>query len=133
MLLPNFLWERVACDLIELEKTTYMLIVDYFSRYMEVQNLTSTTLASIIATLKTVFCHGISVTLVTDNGPQFASAEMNKFSSTYGFTHVTSPLHHQANGLPERTVRTIKAMLKKSSDPHLPCSAIRQPHYPGVN
>ena len=54
--------------------------MDYFSRYMEVQKLTSTTLASIIATLKTVFSrHGIPVALVTDNGPQFASAEMNQF------------------------------------------------------
>ena len=31
--LPNFPWERVACDLFELEKITYILVVDYFSRY----------------------------------------------------------------------------------------------------
>ena len=32
---PNFSGKRVACDLFELEKTTYILIVNYFSRYVE--------------------------------------------------------------------------------------------------
>lgn len=119
--LPNYPWKRVACDLFELAKTTYILVVDYFSRYVEVQSLNSTTSTSVISVLKAIFsCHGIPVTLLTDNGPQFISEEMAQFSRTYGFTHVTSsPHYHQANGLAERTVRTVKAMLKKSSDPYL--------------
>ena len=130
--LPNFPWERIACDLFELEKTTYILVVDYFSRYVEVQKLTSTTSTSIISTLKAVFSrHGVPVTLVTDNGPQFASAEMSQFSTTYGFTHITSsPHYHQANGLAERTVRTIKTMLKKSSDPYLALLSYRSTPLP---
>ena len=87
--LPNFRWERIACDLFELEKITYILAVNYFSHYVEIQKLTSTTSTSIITTLKAVLsCHGIPVTLVTDNGPQFAS--MSQFSTTYGFTCITS-------------------------------------------
>ena len=48
---PNFPRERVACDLFKLEKITYMLVVNYFSCYVEEQKLTSTTFTSINATL----------------------------------------------------------------------------------
>lgn len=83
--LPNYPWEQVACDLFELEKTTYILVVDYFSRYVEVQRLTSTTSTRVITVLKAIFSrHGIPVTLVTDNRPQFISEEMTQFSQTLG-------------------------------------------------
>lgn len=72
--LPNYPWERVACDLFELEKTTFILVVDYFSHYVEVQKLTSTTSTSVITVSKAIFSHrGFPVILVTDNGPQFTS------------------------------------------------------------
>ena len=41
-------WERIAADLFELKKTLYLLVVDYYSRFVEIQKLTSTTSSSII-------------------------------------------------------------------------------------
>ena len=41
--LPSYPWEKVASDLFELNKTMYLLVVDYFSRFVEIQKLTSTT------------------------------------------------------------------------------------------
>ena len=117
-ILLSYPWEKVAADLCELNKTTYLLAVDYFSCFVEIQKLTSTTSTSIIIVLKSQ--HGIPTTLVTDNGPQFISNEMSQFSSTYGFHHVTSsPHYHQSNGQAERAVRTVKALLSKSADPYL--------------
>ena len=50
--------------------------------------------------------YGIPVTLVSDNGPQFSSAEMKEFTEAYGFHHITTcPYYPQANGQAERTVR----------------------------
>ena len=102
----------VASDLFELNKTMYLLVVDYFSRFVKIQKLTSTTSTNVITVLKSIFArHGIPATLVTDNGPQFISNEMNQFSSTYGFHHVTSsPHYHQSNGQAERMVKTIKSL-----------------------
>ena len=70
-------WERVASDLFELNSTTYLLVVDYYSRYVEVQMLNSTSSASVITALKAIFSrHGIPTTLVSDNGQQYDSHEM---------------------------------------------------------
>ena len=79
--LSNHPWEKLAADLFELKGSTYILLVDYYSRFVEAQKLTSTTTASVIAFLKPMFArYGIPNTLISDNGPQFSSAEMKEFS-----------------------------------------------------
>ena len=56
--------------------------------------------------------HGMLVTLMSDNGPQFSSKEFKDFATTYCFQHITSSPHFpQSNGLAERTVRTVKKLL----------------------
>ena len=53
--LPARPWETVAADLFELNGTSYLLVVDYFSRFPEVVKLTSTTSVAIIRALKAIF------------------------------------------------------------------------------
>ena len=73
-MLPNRPWKKVAADLFELNKSQYLLIVGYFSRYPEVFQLNSTTSFSIVKVLKVTFArHGVPSILFTDNGPQFIS------------------------------------------------------------
>ena len=59
--LPSHPWEKVASDLFNLNDSTYLIVVDYFSRYLEVVQLKSTTSASVITALKSIFfvmgCH----------------------------------------------------------------------------
>ena len=72
---PNYPWEKIVADLFELNKTTYLLAVDYFSRFVKIQKLTST---SVIIVLKSIFAqHRILTTLFTDNGLQFISNEIS--------------------------------------------------------
>ena len=93
--LPSYPWEKVASDLFQHKNSTYILVVDYFSRFVEIQKLSSTTSASIVAVLKSIFArHRVPITLITDNGPQFISNEMTQFSSTYGLNHITSSPHY---------------------------------------
>ena len=74
-----------------------------------------------MTSLKAIFSrHGIPAVFVSDNGPQFSSKEMTDFATSYGFKQITSSPHYpQSNGLAERTVKTVKSLLEKSTDPYL--------------
>jgi len=82
-------WESVAADLFGyMVVVSYIVVVDYFSRYMEVKSLTSTTSANVVIALKSIFSrHGVPAILMTDNGPQFNSSEIAEFAELYGFHH----------------------------------------------
>ena len=119
--LPQYPWQKVASDLFHFKGKTYLLCVDYFSRYPEVVKLNNTTSKAVINTLKHIFAHhGIPEILYSDNGPQYSSVDMKEFASAYGFEHITSSPHYpRSNGLAERTVKTIKSLMKKSTDLNL--------------
>ena len=119
---PDLPWNELGSDLFEFEGHHYLLTVDYFSKYIEVDELTSeTTSAATINILKSQFGrHGIPEKLRTDNGPQYSSREFDSFCSDYQIDHITSSPHHpQSNGETERAVQTVKRMWKKCNDKHL--------------
>ena len=69
-LLPPYLWHTVAMDLFELQSVHYLIIVDYFSRYLEIIKLGSTTSLAVIGVMKEAFArHGIPEIVRSDNGP----------------------------------------------------------------
>jgi len=106
----------------------------------ELVKLTSTTSAAVITALKAIFSrHGIPDLIHSDNGPQYASQEFLEFSNSYGFHLLTSSLRYpQSNGQAERTVQTVKQMLKKqlqerSGDPHMALPNYRATPLPWCN
>lgn len=76
----------------------------------------STTTKKTIEKLEEMFSrYGIPVQLVSDNGPQFVSEEMEAFLRRNGIQHIKSaPYHPATNGLAERFVQTLKLSLKAS-------------------
>lgn len=109
-------WQKLASDLFMWNGRNFLLTVDYYSRYFEVDELTTTSSASVIRKLSTHFArHGIPELFMSDNGPQYASDEFAEFASTWDFKHITSsPGYPQSNGLAERTVQTVKNILDKA-------------------
>jgi transposase InsO family protein len=121
-ILPDRPWQKVGTDLFHHKKNTFVLVVDYYSRYIEIAKLQGiTTSTVIIERLKSIFArHGIPEVVVSDNGPQYSSSEFLHFSKVYGFTHLTSsPTYAQSNGEAERAVETIKELLEKAKDPYI--------------
>lgn len=117
--LPDLPWSKVGADLFELEDTSYLIMVDYYSNFIEVATLNRDTRSSVVIKKmkENIARYGIMDTLITDNGPQFTSAEFNKFVEEYKIDHITSsPLHQQANGLAEKAVQTVKNIFMKCAE-----------------
>ena len=98
------------------ENRTYLITVDYYSNFFEVDHLTSTTATAVIKKLKEQFSrYGIPETVFTDNGPQFVCREFREFEREWEFQYSTSsPLHPQSNGKVENSVKTCKLLMKKA-------------------
>uniref|UniRef100_A0A8C6PID5 Gypsy retrotransposon integrase-like protein 1 n=1 Tax=Nothobranchius furzeri TaxID=105023 RepID=A0A8C6PID5_NOTFU len=118
---PGRPWQKCGADLFMLKDKTYLLVVDYASRNVEIALLTPSRADDVIAHLKSIFArHGICETLITDNGPQFSGAPFADFAKVYGFLHITSSLRYpQGNAEAERVVQVVKRLLKKAKDPYL--------------
>ena len=118
--LPKRPFQMVGADICELKGQNYLIMIDYYSRYLEILLLCRLTSQVVIAKFKSVFAHhGIPETVVTDNGRQFTSSEFQRFPTAWNFTHVTSsPYFQQSNGEAERAVQETKKILAQS-DPML--------------
>ncbi|XP_043206059.1 uncharacterized protein K02A2.6-like [Amphibalanus amphitrite] len=124
--LPESPWRKLGADILEHKGKSYLVIVDYYSRYPEILQLSSITSEQVILKMQSVFARfGLPCELVTDGGTQFTSALFQEFSRECGFVHtVTSPHFPQANGEAERAVRTAKHLLKQP-DPWMALLAYR--------
>ena len=116
--LPDRPWQKIALDLFHFRGKTYLITVDYFSRWIEISFLESTTTNSVIKKLKGIFSRfGIVEKIRTDGGPQFISQEFRQFCRQNEISHsVSDPYLAQGNGAAERSVQTAKRILK-TKDP----------------
>ena len=122
--LPERPWQMIAADIMTFKRRGYLMVVDYYSKYVEVPLLPDKTEKLVITALKSIFArHGIPERLIFDNVP-FASRQVHLFSKGWGFKITTSsPEYPQSKGLAERNVQTIKQLMRKchyeGSDPYL--------------
>ena len=116
--IPTRPWQKVASDLFTWNNKQFLVTVDYYSRYFEIDELPSTTSNAIIKRMCQHFArHGIPQILISDNGPQYISEEFAQFAKAWDFEHRTSSPHYsQSNGLAEKTVHTAKQLLSKAKE-----------------
>ena len=114
---PNLPWAKVAADLFAFEGRNYLVTVDYFTNFWEVDYPEpDTSSRAVINKLKAHFSrHGAPKELVTDNGPQFVSKGFSNFARTWDFEHIrSSPYYPQSNGQAESAVKTVKLIMRKA-------------------
>ncbi|CAC5418657.1 unnamed protein product [Mytilus coruscus] len=82
-------------DLFEIKGRPYLVVIDYFSNFTEVDYLSKTTSSQVITILKKQFARFvIPTTIVSDNGPQFSVDEFRKFTTKWGINHMVSSQNH---------------------------------------
>ena len=114
--IPTRPWQVVAQDLFILDRENFLITVDYFSDFWELDQLPDTLSSTVVTKTKQHFGrYGIPEKVISDNGPQFRSQGYTKFAKDWDFTHIsTSPYHSQSNGKAESAVKIAKSLLKKA-------------------
>ncbi|BES93435.1 Hypothetical Protein NTJ_06246 [Nesidiocoris tenuis] len=120
----SYLWqtpaspmERIHVDYAGPFKNHYFLIiVDAYSRWVDVHPVRNMTSATTIELLKRFFTDfGLPHVIVSDNGTQFKSSEFRNFCESLGIIQkLTAPYHPATNGLAERGVQSLKASIRSS-------------------
>ena len=76
--IPSSPWMKVGLDLLTLKNKKYMLIVDYYSKFIEICLLPDTSSPTIIKYMKSIFTrHSVPKTFISDS--PFDTAEFKKF------------------------------------------------------
>ena len=93
----------------------FLVLVDCYSKYPEMALLKNKTADTIIQQIKSIFAHhGIPERLVCDN-ISFTSRQFHSFAADWDLAVKTaSPKFPQANDQSERTIQTIKQILRKA-------------------
>ena len=124
---PTLPWQLVSQDLFALNGSAYLITVDHYSDFYELDRLPSIQSLSVIQATKQHFSrHGVPHTLITDNGAQFTSEAFKAFTEKYKFKHITSsPYWSQSNGRAEAVVKSAKHILLTAEDADLALLSVR--------
>lgn len=113
---PKAPWSRLHLDFAgPFMGHTFLVIVDAYSRWVEIVTMHSITSEAVVRVLRRVFAtHGIPDVVVSDNGPQLTSMPFQTFLASLGIRHaLIAPYHPAGNGRAERAVRSAKEVLAK--------------------
>ena len=93
--IPTHLWTKLATRIFHFEGESYLLLVDYASRFPIVCKLNSMTAQHVINHFKLIFSeYGWPDTLVSDNGPCYASEAFTKIMQEHNVNHIISSPHY---------------------------------------
>ena len=108
-------WAKIGVDLCELDGRILLVVSDYYSNFIEIDNINRATSQTVCTSPKCMFSrYGVPDIVISDNGPQFTALEFSEFSKKWAFKHITFSLHYpQYNGKTENAVKTVKHLLIK--------------------
>ena len=120
--IPPHPWHTLGTDLFYFKKQDFIVLIDYFSKFLIVRKLHNSTSSAVIKELGLIFSEfGTPFILRSDNGPCYTSSEFQFFLKEWEIQLITSsPYYHQSNGLAESMVKTSKALIEKAIQQHKP-------------
>lgn len=124
---PTKPFEVVHLDLFTAQTEKYLTLVDAFSKYAQAYHLRDSTALSVVqALLKFCTHHGVPITIVTDQGPEFTNQLFLEFTRLHKIQHHKVLAHSpNDNGIVERFHSTILE--------HLRILKLEKPSEPVIN
>jgi len=109
------LLEIVSCDILTFAGFDFLVIVDHYSKWLEVIKLQQKTASEMVKQFKRVMSvHGCPRVIFSDNMP-FGSMEFRTFCKEANIElNTSSPRYPQSNGMAERAVQTAKQLFRKA-------------------
>ena len=110
--------EIIGIDLMEFKGKTALVSVDYYSGYLTFNFIQAGTSEEVVKVLDNNFRKlELAERVISDNGPCFKSEKFKTFCTALEIKHTTSsPHYHEGNGRAERSIQTIKQILRKCSN-----------------
>ena len=97
--IPDHPWTKCAADLVTCRlQGLYLLIADYYSKFITLENLEKPQSETVINKCK--FSHNLTYpkSSLQTMAPEFSSHQFCLFSTTWGILHkISSPYYHQTN------------------------------------
>lgn len=115
--LPDKPFQKIACDILEHKGVSYLVAIDFFSKWIELVRLKNKQGSTLNLELLKIFAsHGYPRVIIGDNMP-LGSFECIEHARKIDAKIITSSPHYaQSNGLAERSVQICKNILKKSEN-----------------
>ena len=119
---PPHPWHTLGSDLFYFQRIDFLVVVDYFSKYLIIRKIPSSTSSAVIKELGMIFSEfGKPQIFRSDNGPCYSSQEFRFFMQNWLVEHRTSSPHYpQSNGLAESMVKVSKNLIEKAVRQDLP-------------
>ena len=113
---PSRPFEKVGADIVTVYGKKYHVIIDYFSKWIEVSELSiSPTSEQLISHFKSIFSRfGFPDIVFSDRESIYASTSMRKFCEKYDIKkNFSSARYSQSNGQVERAIGHVKNIIKR--------------------
>ena len=108
-------WATTGMDICEQDQCKYLLVVDYsrFPVFITLPDKSATTVCEQFTQVLTKY--GLSTTIMSDRHSQYMSERFKReFHNSSIMLKTSSPYHHQTDGVVERIIGTLKALLNKA-------------------
>lgn len=120
-MMPERAWQEITIDFLCVKEfALFLVVVDYYSRFLHEVEMKNTTASKTVDALMEIFKdHTYSESIHSDNGPPFSGEEFSRFCASKNIKLVkTIPYWPQMNGMVERQNRGILKSLRISK----PCN-----------
>ena len=119
---PAHPWHTIDSDLFYFRSIDFLVVVDYFSKYLIMRKIHNSTSSAVIKELGMILSEfGKPQVFRSDNGPCYASQEFRFFMQNWSIKHRTSSAHYpQSNGLAKSMVKVSKNLIEKAILQDLP-------------